>query len=194
MTLPTLPGTNGTSYSLSNNQSGSINAGVYNSISLSNNATLTMNAGTYYITNNFDLGNNVTVTANNVLLYFTCGGPAPAACLNSGQAGGYLNISNNASITITPQTSGTWKGLSILYDRHNTLALYLSNNAGSVTGTIYAKSAIMHIQNNGSVLSTRAVVGITDVQNNASATFTFSQASNYYRRDRRVWCASLRPE
>jgi hypothetical protein len=179
MTLPTLPGTNGTSISVPINGSTTLNAGVYNSIVANNNGTVILNSGTYYITNILDIENNSTITANNVLLYFTCGGPAPAVCLNTGQAGGYLNLMNNASITITGPSSGTLKGLSVLYDRHNTSPLYLDNNAGTFSGTIYARSAIMHIQNNANVLSTRAVVGTADVQPNGTATFTLSQPVIY---------------
>ena len=132
----------GTSYSCASNacdvSSGTttFNPGAYDHITVTG-GTVTLNSGTYTIgANGFTIGGG-TVHGSGVTIYLTCGGPVPAACLNTGQAGGILSL-NSGTYVLTAPSSGQYQGLLIFYDRHNSSTMNLtSNSTSSLTGSVY---------------------------------------------------------
>ena len=79
------------------------------SVSLSGNAALTLSGGVYTIIGPFTVQDDATVTSSaGVLLYFTCsdfsGHPFP--CRSWNQPGGDLDLSGNASVSLSPIAGG----------------------------------------------------------------------------------------
>ena len=115
-------------------------------------------------------------------LYFTCAtGTTPRAC-NSGESGGDILMTGQASLRITAPTSGPTKGLSIVSDRNNTATLgWRGNGTNANTGTVYAKSGTLDWRGNGAGIfdDSLIVVGDVDFSGNPSAMqSTYTQTNN----------------
>jgi Flp pilus assembly protein TadG len=179
--VPT-PTLSGTANSISvGNVNRSIGPGVYNNITLSSSGSLTMSAGTYIITGSFSLSSSGGVTGTNVTLYFTCGTSTPAAC-QPGQSGGQLHLSSSGGMTLTPPTSGTYKGLVVFYDRNNTSPITLSSSGGqNLTGTMYAKSAQLKLTSSGGVsqLNSLLVIDSLVLSSSANVSVAYAASQNY---------------
>jgi hypothetical protein len=109
--LPVNPAKVGTTYS----------PGVYTG-SFSPDGTLS--PGIYILQNGMSLAGNTSVTGTGVLLYIT---------------GGSLSVSGNATVNVSPPTSGTYAGISIWQAISDASAFSISGNGGasSVSGLIY---------------------------------------------------------
>jgi hypothetical protein len=117
--------------------------GCYSSIA---DTVTTLTSGRYYITGPVDIGN---LTATNVFLYLA--GPS-----------GQLKASNNKSLTISAETSGTYSGITVFQARGNTLNFDAQNNFTlSVTGAVYMPSVDVDFANSLSLVQTACTLFIT---------------------------------
>jgi hypothetical protein len=109
--LPTNPAKVGTTYS----------PGIYTG-TFSPDGTLS--PGVYILQNGLSLSGNSAVVGAGVLFYIT---------------GGSVNVSGNATINVSPPTTGTYSGISIWQAASDTTAFSISGNGGasSVGGLIY---------------------------------------------------------
>ena len=182
--VPSVAGPNKGSITVTNANSSAgspmiINPGVYTSLTVNNDGYLTLTSGIYVVTGTINANNNGHITGNGVMVYFACSS-YPTPC-NSGQAGGRLSLSNNATYALVAPASGPYQGLAIFYDRNNTAPVTLENNAGdNLTGTLYAKSARLDLSNNAGVgqLNSLVVVGTATLSNNGNITLNLNLSQN----------------
>ena len=171
--------------SLGGNGSLTLPAGNYNNISVIGGSTLTLESGTYFITGAFSVGGTGGASvqeAGGVLLYFPCSSGSPSqivACAAGGQAGGSLSLSGTGELTLAPQTTGTYAGLTVFYDRNNDSGMTLSGTPGvSFTGTVYAKSSDLALNGTGSGLSSMIIVNSAVISGNGTITVNYDASQN----------------
>jgi hypothetical protein len=154
------------SVSLSGNSSRTISPGVYSQISASGNASLTMSSGIYIIEGGgFTVTGSASVAGSGVMIY-NAGSNYPGS---GGNFGG-ISLSGNGTFRLTAPTSGTYAGVLIFQSRQNTRALSFSGGAmGSMTGTIYAPSALLSMSGSAS-LSNPLDVGMLNLSGNVALT------------------------
>ena len=108
---------------------------------------MTLQPGIYVVTKQIKLSKSpapgkASLYAHGVMIYFACQNyPTPCA---PGEKGGTLSGSGGVVMDWTPPTSGTYKGMSVFYDRENANEFTLTGSSGTVfDGTIYMKSGTL---------------------------------------------------
>ncbi len=159
---PTDPGGSCISYSLSSNNTDTIDPGKYCSITITSNADLTMNPGVYYIEGgNFTASGNANLTALEVMIYMDEGN---------------FSISGNGTFIITAPSSGIYQGLMLYMDRSSDGSISISGNGVvNTSGTVYGANSHMAIVGNGSdtVLNGQFIVNTMDISGNAAMTLNY---------------------
>ena len=155
--------------------------GIYNSLGIGNGAC-TLQPGLYVIYGSNHLSGNTAITALGVTLYFVCAtGTTPRAC-NSGESGGDLLVTGNATLHITAPTSGPLKGLAATSDRNNTSEFGWRGNGTDInTGTVYAKNGTFDYRGNGAGLFDDSLIVVGDLDfsgNNGTVQSTYTQTNN----------------
>ena len=131
--------TNYGSFSLGGNSSATIQPGIYSSISVSGNARLTMAGGIYIIEGGgFSVADNASVTGSGVMIV-NGGSNYPG----TGGTYGGITQGGNATINLSPLTSGPYAGIVLFQPPDNTKTITVSGNASGITGTIYAPGAAL---------------------------------------------------
>jgi Flp pilus assembly protein TadG len=165
--------------------------GNYGSISMGGNGTLTFAPGDYVITGAFDTTGTASVSATGVTLYFTCsstsgGVTVVSACPSDASEAqsteepeGSLDEEGTGSVVITPPTTGTYAGISVLYDRNDDAGLTIKGTSSlSLAGTVYAKSATLTILGTSTTADSLIVVGAVDDQGTGTFTIDYTKANN----------------
>jgi hypothetical protein len=117
--------------------------GVYQGgISITGTANITMMPGIYYMDGGgFSMTGQGNLVANGVMIY-----SAPT------QPSDQINISGSSggSVTMTPPTSGLYKGLTLFQQRSATQDMCVSGNGSFfVTGTFYCAGALLNVTGGG---------------------------------------------
>jgi hypothetical protein len=122
---------------------------------------LNLNAGVYIITGGgLSVTGNGSITGNGITIYN--GG--------SGSAYGGIALGGNGRIELSAPTSGDYKGILIFQARDNTRAVSLSGNATTgISGTIYAKNALLAMSGNAQTNRLTLVVDRLQVSGNGSS-------------------------
>lgn len=119
-----------------------LDPGVYHGITITGQANVTMRPGIYYMDGGgFSFGGQGSLTANGVMIF-----NAPKSSSDN------INLSGSGggSVTITPPTSGTYKGLTLFQERVASNVMNISGNGGFyVTGTFYTAGSLMNVTGNG---------------------------------------------
>ncbi len=158
-------------------------SGNYNNISVIGNSVLTLESGTYFITGAFTVGGTGGASvqeAGGVLLYFQCSsGGQLAACAGGGQAGGSLSLSGTGNLTLAPQTTGPYAGLTVFYDRNDNSPMTLSGTPGVLfSGTVYAKSSDLALNGNGPALASYIIVNSATISGTGSIGVHYDASQN----------------
>jgi hypothetical protein len=114
------------------NYSGTLQPGTYvGGITVSGSSSVTLQPGLYYLKGGgLTVTGSATVTGTGVMLYLTG--------INSTS----VSISGNASVTLTPPTSGLYQGVVLFQDRTSNAAITISGKGVlNTTGTEYAPGA-----------------------------------------------------
>lgn len=117
--------------------------GVYHGgITITGQANVTMMPGIYYIDGGgFKFSGQGNLVANGVMIFNSPKGSSDNISLSG---------SNGGSVTMTPPTSGTYKGLTLFQERTATNTMDISGNGGFyVTGTFYTANSLMNVTGNG---------------------------------------------
>jgi hypothetical protein len=140
-----------------------IDPGVYSAITVSGKtAALTMNPGTYIIEGGgFTVSTGGSVSGTGVTIYNTA---------NAKGTFGGITLGAGVTVNLTAPAGGPYAGLVIFQDRGNTRAISLGNNGG-LTGTIYAKAALLSLSNSSAV-NGALVVDRLQLLGNAASTQT----------------------
>jgi hypothetical protein len=120
-----------------------ISPGVYHGgITITGQANVTMLPGIYYMDGGgFSFGGLGSLTANGVMIY-----NAPKSSSDNISLSG----SGGGSVTMTPPTTGLYKGLTLFQQRTATNVMNISGNGGFyVTGTFYTAGSLMNVTGNG---------------------------------------------
>ncbi len=120
-----------------------IQPGVYHGgITITGQANVTMQPGIYYMDGGgFSFSGQGNLSAQGVMIYNAPKGPSDKISLSG---------SNGGSVTMTPPTSGTYKGLTLFQERTATNTMNISGNGGFyVTGTFYTANSLMNVTGNG---------------------------------------------
>lgn len=120
-----------------------ISPGVYHGgISITGQANVTMLPGIYYMDGGgFSMTGQGNLIASGVMIY-----NAPE------QPSDVINISgsNGGSVTMSPPTSGVYKGLTLFQKRSATQDMTISGNGSfNVSGTFYAAGGLLNVTGNG---------------------------------------------
>ncbi len=118
--------------------------GVYQGgIDITGKANVTLMPGVYYMQcGGFNYGGQGALTAVGVMIY-------NAPCSSSD----VINISGQGNVTMSPPTSGTYKGVVLFQDRTstNTVSIQGSQYAYmNITGTFYVAGGLLKVAGNGS--------------------------------------------
>jgi hypothetical protein len=125
----------------------SLQPGVYQGgLHFSGQTSVTMAPGIYYMDGGtFDFSGQGNLTANGVMIYSTAG----------------LSITGNGSVTLSPPTTGIYKGLSYFQDRSSTATAKVAGNGQyNVTGTFYVAGGLTDLQGNGDASVASQVVSL----------------------------------
>ncbi|HEV3080238.1 MAG TPA: Ig-like domain-containing protein, partial [Gemmataceae bacterium] len=120
--------------------SGDLYPGTYeNGIDISGKATVTLHPGLYYVKGGLEISGQAHVTGAGVVIYVSP---------QKGQDG--LEMSGDAVLTLSPPTSGTYKGITLFQARAAQEEIELTGNAQlNLVGTIYAAGGQLEITGNG---------------------------------------------
>jgi hypothetical protein len=121
---------------------------------------LTLAAGVYYIDGGISLKGNETINATaGVMIYLRTGG---------------VSMGGNTSISISPPTSGTYKGISFYQDRSNSSPVTLQGTPGANnSGVLYFPAS--HVTLAGTPIGTgsQLIADTLEVQGNALANINY---------------------
>ncbi len=145
----------------------SITPGCYSQITSN---VHTLQAGNYYVTGDVTIGNNSTLAGDHVMIFLT--------------GAGRINVTgNNANLTLTAPTSGTYKGIAIFQDVTDTNNWVAGNSFTlNITGVIYMPGTDVIFNNNPNFVSTQCNLFLSKSLNlgNGTGTFTNSGCSSLY--------------
>jgi hypothetical protein len=173
------------------NYAANLSPGIYSGLILSGSGTVNFSTcGIYVFTGSITISGTWTFAGNactggtggGVMLYMTCSGyssTSTAPC--NGSSGAGLVWSGADALQLSAPTSGTYKGLSLFYDRGNTAGLTLSGSQTSVTGTIYAKDSAATISGSyGNVtLNSRIILSNATTSGTPNFSLNFNSSQNY---------------
>jgi len=152
--------------------------GVYTSIQVQQSGSLVMEPGIYVITGTsssqgvLSVSNSAIVSGNGVTIYFACY-QYPVSC-NPGQSGSYFTMSDSATYTVGPPSSGTYSGLSLEFDPNNTAGVSMSDSALLATspytvGSIYDPSGQVSITDSASATVQGLIVANSVIVSNSGS-------------------------
>ena len=143
LVAPDTAGCDVTNYSLSSNNSDTIDPGIYcGGIAVSSNADLTFNPGNYVIKDGaFNANSNATLVGSQVFFYLT--GNAST-----------IDFDSNSAVTFTAPNSGDYEGVLFFQDRDDGGAHHFdSNSQNHLTGVIYLPNATLVSSSNATLAS-----------------------------------------
>ena len=156
--VPTAPATTCAAVKDSGSDPLTLSPGTYSGgIKITGKGDVTLTPGIYYMQGGgFTITGQGSVTGNGVMIY-----NAPASKNDQ------VNLTGQGNLTLTPPTSGTYKGISIFQDRNSQAAVTITGQGGmSVTGAIYSAGAEVDLTGNGAM----NVVGSQIIANNMKVT------------------------
>jgi hypothetical protein len=162
----------------------SIDPGIYDQIQVSGTVSLTLNPGIYVIAGGgLKVTDLASITGSGVLIY-----NAGSNYVGQGSSFGGITLSSQATINLTPASTGPYAGILIFQSRDNASAISLNGKtAGAIQNSIlYAPAARLSLEDNAILPDTLVVNQLRlgsdgsspqqDVQTNAS--LDFGQALN----------------
>jgi hypothetical protein len=145
--VPSVAGSPAPKVSISGSADMTLTPGIYSEIVSSSSGQITLQPGIYVVTKQIKLSKSpsagkASLYAHGVMIYFACQNyPTPCA---PGEKGGTLSGSGGTVVDWTPPTSGTYKGMSVFFDRENANEFILTGSSGTqFSGTIYMKSGLL---------------------------------------------------
>ena len=144
-----------------------LNPGRYvGGINLSNSAAVTLNPGVYYLDGGgLSFNGSGSVTGTGVVFY-----NAPKTASDT------VNLSPSGALTLTPPTTGTYRGIEIFQDRNSTVGMSMAGNGSMlVNGTIYAAKAEIDLAGNAAIDSYGSQIIVNNVRLVGNGTITINK-------------------
>lgn len=158
---PETAGCDVTGYTLSNNNSDTLDPGIYcGGISVFSNSDVTFNSGTYVIKDGvFDAHSNATLAGSEVFFYLT-------------GATALIDFNSNSDVSFTAPNSGDYVGIIFFQDRDDGGEhRFDSNSSNSFTGIIYLPNGALRSASNTMLTSPTnclmLVVGTVEFNSNS---------------------------
>ena len=161
--------------------------GRYDGIQISGQVRCTLAAGLYAIGNGGVQmsGTSGMDASSGVTLYFTCGAGSGMHECSPGypyvEYGGALAVSGTNDFQIKAPSTGTTKGLAIVYDRNNGSNLdYSGTNQDRLVGSVYAKSATFNLSGTADSANTDSMIVVKklNLSGNGTIAITYTAANN----------------
>jgi hypothetical protein len=172
----------GSKYKITSGGDYTLQPGVYNggiSISSQTSGSVTLMPGIYYMQGGgFSVSGGMNVTGSGVMIY-----NAPSGSNDQ------VTLSGTGTLTLSPPTSGSYKGITIFQSRTSTAAIAITGNGSlNVSGTIYAPGAEVDLTGNGStdVMGAQFIANNMKVGGNGSVNVTYDANSSPVRDTRIV--------
>jgi hypothetical protein len=171
----------GSNYKISSSGNYTLQPGLYKGgIAISApSGTVTLNPGIYYMQGGgFSNSGGINLTGSGVMIY-----NAPV------QSSDQVKLTGNGSLTLSPPTSGTYKGVAIFQDRNATSVVTITGNGSmNLTGTIYSAGAEIDLTGNGSadVFGSQIIANNMKVTGNGSVNVDYSPSGSPVRDTRIV--------
>ena len=167
---PDTAGCDETGYSLSSNNSDTIDPGIYcGGITVSSNANLTFNPGTYVIKDGaFNASSNATLAGSQVFFYLT-------------GASSLIDFDSNSDVSLSAPNSGDYESVVFFQDRDDGgIHRFDSNSNNSVTGIVYLPNGALHSASNTMLTSPTnclmLIVGTAEFSSNSGFTTAPNQS------------------
>jgi Flp pilus assembly protein TadG len=144
-----------------------LNPGRYvGGINLSNSGAVTLNPGVYYLDGGgLSFNGSGSVTGTGVIFY-----NAPKTSSDT------VNLSPSGALTLTPPTTGTYRGIEIFQDRTSTVGMSMAGNGSmAVNGTIYAAKAEIDLTGNTTNDSYGSQIIVNNIQLTGNGTITINK-------------------
>lgn len=163
---------NPTHYSNGNH---TLQPGVYRGgITVSGKANLTMTPGIYYMDGGgFSMSGQGNLIGMGVMIYNAPRGPSDT-----------ISITGSGAVTLTPPTSGIYKGMTLFQERSATQQMNIVGNGSfSAAGTFYAANALISVAGNGAVqVGSQYVSRLLDINGNGALHIVYDPAQVVPRR------------
>jgi Flp pilus assembly protein TadG len=136
--------------------------GITSSMSLSSNTIYLVGGG------GISLQGNNTLTGSNVMIYFT-------------DASASVTLNGNASVTLTPMTTGPYQGIGLFENRNGTDLTLTGNGNMNISGTVYAPSAGVTAVGNGTtdVFASQIIANSMTLKGNGTVNVKFDSNNSY---------------
>ncbi len=133
-------------------------------VSFSGQESVVLQPGIYYFEHGFSMSGQGTLTGNGVMLY------NDPTSISHG-----IDIAGQGAVTLSPPTSGLYKGIVIFQNRRADVTVKVTGNGlFNVTGTLYAANALMMIEGNGDVsVGSQYISRMLDVGGNGDLNITY---------------------
>jgi len=146
-----------------------ISPGVYHGgITITGQANVTMLPGIYYMDGGgFSMTGQGNLVANGVMIF---NAPQKSSDVIT------ISGSNGGAITMTPPTSGLYKGLTLFQARASTNTLSVSGNGSMfMTGTFYAAGGLMNVTGNGAgQIGSQYVSNLLDINGGGALSISYN--------------------
>jgi Flp pilus assembly protein TadG len=171
--LPT-PSASGTTFNLSPITTNmTLSPGVYvGGITIQPNAFVTLQPGTYYMQGGGFSVNGTGAVINDVT-------PSGSGVMIYNDGGGAISMSGNSTVTLTPETSGPYAGITLFQDPTSASPISITGNGSStsVSGAIYGATANLNISGNGGQIGSQIIVSTLTLKGNGAATVNYNSTS-----------------
>ncbi|MHB8571384.1 MAG: TadE/TadG family type IV pilus assembly protein [Candidatus Dormibacteria bacterium] len=157
-----------------------IGPGIWNNITVNGGGVLTLEPGVYVMTGGMKVTGSGVLEGAGVMLYFACSA-YPTSC-TPGQKGAALSLTGSGDFSVTPPISGTYKGLSVFYDRNSTATMSITGSGSDLlTGSVYGASADLVLTGSAGVqqLDSVVVVSTATLTGSGEIQLVFNAAQNY---------------
>jgi hypothetical protein len=126
----------------------------------------------YFVEGGLKISGNAHVAGSEITFYFFDTNADP------------MSFSGNGSLSVTPPTKGTLKGITFWVNRDHHGELTLSGNAClNVYGTIYAAGAQVHLTGNADMIAASQIISNSlRVSGNGTSKFTYTSPAGIVAR------------
>jgi hypothetical protein len=149
------------------------------SISAPSPGLVTLMPGIYYMQGGgFSTSGGIDLTGSGVMIY-----NAPA------HSSEQVKLTGSGNLTLSPPTSGTYKGIAIFQDRTSTAIVAITGNGSmNLTGTIYAPKAEVDLTGNGgsNVTGSQIIANNMTVTGNGPVNVNYNSSGSPVRDTRTV--------
>jgi hypothetical protein len=101
-------------------------------------------------------------------------GSSGVMLFNDGGSGGQINIVQNANVNLSPESTGTYAGITMFQaPTSNSQIVITGNGSINISGTIYGADANLSIAGNGSQIGSQIIVSTLTLSGNGAVSVSY---------------------